>query len=288
MGGADVRIGVLERFSVKCPGCFRMDVRPASRVASRFEVDCLCELRPANASRKEIADDNLRTRMRRRLSRHVGAGMSRHATPLIAALLFVSMILTASADERYADAVGDWAHEHYAAVLDELMPVGPTVPDARTMTALAVIRVVPSGLVAEEQEVQFTIEQRGDQHTMLTIVRPVGASVLSQIRQLKLEHADWGCAEVTAAVRMERSTTTVGRGSALSPLIRKVVAANLGIVPNIPMFVDPTIYSIHSWTPAAELKIEIRGPGARARRQPTSLLKAIEQLRQNSAVKAAQ
>jgi hypothetical protein len=214
--------------------------------------------------------------------------MSRHATPLIAALLLVSMILTASADERDADAADDWAHEHYAAVLDATMPVGSTVPDPRTTTGLAVIRVVPSGLFAEEQEVRFTIEQRGDQHMTLSIIRPVGASVLSQIRQLKLEHPEWGCAEVTAAVKIERSTTTVGRGSALSPLIRNVVAANVGLLPDIPMFVDPTIYSVHSWTPAAELKIEISGPGARASRQPAGLLKAIEQLRQHLTVKTAQ
>ena len=215
--------------------------------------------------------------------------MSRHATPLIAAaLLLVSMILTASADERDADAADEWAQAHYAAVLDAIMPVGSTLPDARTMTGLAVIRVVPSGLFAEEQEVRFTIEERGDQHTTLSVVRPVGASVLSQIRQLKLEHAEWGCAEVTAAVKVERSTTTVGRGSALSPLIQNVVAANIGLLPDISMFVDPTIYSVHSWTPAAELKIEITGPGARASRQPAGLLKAIERLRQHFAEKAAQ
>jgi hypothetical protein len=175
---------------------------------------------------------------------------------------------------------GSWVEDNYAAVLDEVMPLDSPPPDPRTMTGRIAIRIVPSGLYEEEHETLLIIEQFGDAHVSMSVLRPTGKSVLSQVQRLKLEHPEWGTAAVAAGIRVERWTETVRRRSSLSFSIRKLVGVNIGLMPDVPIFVDPTTYSVHSWTPAAEMRMSVAGPGARSPRQPTAFLKIIEQLKQ--------
>jgi hypothetical protein len=175
--------------------------------------------------------------------------------------------------------IDTWAEDHYAAILDQVFPVADHTPDPAKVLGRITIRVVPSGLFPDERELSLIVEQLANRTTRLTVEKPVGGSVLAQIRTIREEHPNWDVNAVAAAVQMERRTETVTRRSRYSRSTDRLLAARIPILPESPFYTDPTTYSIRSWTPAGAVQVLLMGPGARSPKQSQHFLAIIEDLR---------
>lgn len=193
---------------------------------------------------------------------------------ILSAATLVPMVYGASSEEEIAT----WLAREYPAVLEQVLVIDRTPIDPRTTRARISVRIVPPGHHRADREILFVAEEDAVRGLKVSQIRPIGASVLDQMRTLKTLHPDWSRDSVIAAIRLERTSKAKPPASA-STCLRQLFLSSVEVVPNASTFMDPTSYFIHCSSTAGEVTVTILGPGAESPKQPNSLLRRIECIR---------
>lgn len=204
--------------------------------------------------------------------------MKLHTISIIAVgcALFLPQFAFATGDSVVID---NWLDEEYAGLLDTLLPTEGGSLDLHTTIARVTIRIVPSGDNPSERELLFTIDQRADKSRQLSVIFPGPESIYLQLRRLKNDHPDWTRQMFVDAVRLYQASQQASGSSRYASCVRDIVEAKVDLVPELPMFMHGTAYSIVAVTATGDLKFTLTGPGGESPRQPARILKLIECVR---------
>lgn len=177
-----------------------------------------------------------------------------------------------------------WAQENYATALSLILPTGEIALTQfpKNVKWIVTVRILPP---FEKPEYRFTMRKFYDGSVELTVLKPEGSSILSQLRALKSKYPNDSLEKICGFVSLDQMKITQSEKPQLGKLANQFEAINISPVLPDELSVDDTGYEFWSqslW--GNRMNLTLGGPGPGSSKQPHPLLEWAESV--GSAIEA--
>lgn len=203
---------------------------------------------------------------------------------VIGVIVVVSGTLGVNGQNRYvqteqAKRADSWARENYATALSIILPSGEIALTQfpKNVKWIVTVRILPA---FEKPEYRFSMRKFYNGSVELSVLKPEGSSILSQLRALKTKYPDDSLQKICGFVSLDQMKITQSEKPRLGQLANKFEAISMSPVLPDELRVDDTGYEFWSqslW--GNRMSLTLSGPGPSAKRQPHPLLEWVESVR---------
>lgn len=193
--------------------------------------------------------------------------------------IFTSVALTIAGNAAVQDQANQWAESNYTAVLDSLLPNRAVESSrlAKNTKWLLSGRILPPH---EGHEFGFSLQRDYGGQVELSVIRPKGASLISQLRALKKEFPDASLDRISGLVLLDHRKMTLSNHPQLRRLADQFEEIRMSPLSPDELHMDGTGYQFWIETHwGSRTSVLLSGPGSQASKQQHPLLAWAEALR---------